>query len=399
MAGALEDQGAPQLIFRASLLFALAGCSADNADNPGGAPDAPASDNAGEGEGEPATVPDGGWAPDPPAAGGAVPLEQVHSLRAAATCEALAACHATSVISQRLGDDCAAGLEHQIRQLYGDAVDAAIAEGVVVYDAQAAWRCVQGTTIAPCNLFETEPACGEVYTGTVPVGGPCVLDLECEGAAWCDASTGCPGRCVEARSAGSGCTADRQCAGVASCRLGSCQDKLRLDDRCSSDGAECIGILSCSPAAPGQPATFCRNPFAGLEPGDTCRPAACQAGLYCRFAADQQHRCDTRNAEGQTCFHGSPNACTAGFVCDWDGGAPRPEIAGECKVAPTQGEVCWIDCAPGHVCLHLADGDPRGVCHAMRDNGEPCDRSDHCWSLTCDTAAGICRARAKACLP
>lgn len=353
-----------------------------------------------EGEGEAGRdIPEEGWAPDPAGDGGSIAVEDVHTLRADATCLGLTACHATSVIEQRLGADCTAALEHQIRQLYGDAVDEAIAEGRVLYDPDAAWRCVQGTLAAPCDLFETEPACGRVYAGLAALGEPCVLDLECEGAAWCDASDGCPGRCREARSPGSGCTADRQCSGLASCRLGSCQERRRIDDLCSPDGAECIGILSCSRAAPDHPATFCRNPFSGLGPGERCRPAGCQGGLYCRFSSDQDHRCDTRQGDGQTCFHGSPSACLAGLACDWDGLAPRPEVPGECKPAPTEGQMCWIDCAPGHVCVHDDPTDPRGECHVMRDNGQPCTRPEHCWSLTCDTGGGVCRARAQACLP
>ncbi len=321
-------------------------------------------------------------------------------MRAAATCDALAACDATAVIGQRLGADCAGGLEHQIRQIYGDVADAAVAEGRVVYDAEAAWRCVQGTLLAPCRLFETEPACGEVYTGTLLLGGDCEIDLECEGGAWCDASAGCLGKCRESRAPGSGCTADRQCGGLASCRLGSCLEKLRQEDRCSSDGAECIGLLSCSPPAMGVPATFCRNPFLGQAPGETCRPGGCEAGLYCRFAVSQEHTCATREREGETCFHGFPNACVPGFTCQWDGRAPSPEAAGTCKASPVEGEACWVDCAPGHACLRISDqADPRGTCHLLRDNGEPCETGRQCWSLTCDAIKGVCRARAQACLP
>ena len=386
------------------MAVALLGCNADDSadkdvdpENAEAGGDAPDGDDDVGGEGD--DIPDEGWAPEPPAEGGAIDIADIHRRRAEATCQALAHCQATGVIEQRHGADCAGGLEHQIRQLYGNAVDEAVAEGRVSYDPEAAWRCVRGTLVAPCNLFETEPSCGAVYVGTAAIGQPCVIDLECEGAAWCDATSECPGLCRQARSIGSGCTADRQCGGLASCRLGSCQEKLRLDDPCSSDGAQCVGLLSCSRAAVDRPATFCRNPFEGHEPGQSCRPAGCQAGLYCRFASDLDHRCDTQQREGETCFHGSPNACTSGLICDFEGLAPRPEVPGECKPAPVQGELCWVDCTPGHVCAHTEPGDPRGECQAMRDNGQECTTSEHCWSLTCDSTAGVCRARAKACLP
>ena len=392
MARARIGQGPAELSVRHVVVWALwLGCAP--------APGSTADVAEGEGEGESVadTIPDEGWAPPAPPGGAEIPLSDVHLARAAATCEALTRCGATAVIEERVGEDCVAGLEHQIRQLYGEAVAEAVNAGRVAYDGEAAWRCAQGTLWAPCRLFETEPSCAQVFEGLIPPGGACDIDLECAGPAWCDASAGCPGVCAPSGGHGSPCTADRHCAGLASCRLGTCQRKLSLGSRCSPDGAECLGLLTCGVVVPGKPARFCRNPFEGLDAGALCRPGGCGAGLYCRFAVDGAHRCVPRRPEGDPCFHGFPNACVSGRTCDWGAEEPRPELEGRCVASPTEGEACWVDCAPGHVCLHsdTLDGAP-GRCHVIRDNGQACDRDEQCWSLAC-APTGVCRARVRAC--
>lgn len=152
------------------------------------------------------------------------------------------------------------------------AESAGVVAGTVIYDADAAGRCVSDTRNATCgpslygDVFHLSSDCYLVYSGTRALGESCTDGSECDapprgqpdcssgicasgyeaaalGAAcdlgftdcidgYCDA-----GVCVAQRAAGSPCTDQGMCASLA-CAGGFCVPPLPVDSPCSF-GPEC----------------------------------------------------------------------------------------------------------------------------------------------------------------
>jgi hypothetical protein len=76
------------------------------------------------------------------------------------------------------------------------AVQAEVDAGKSVFDASSAAQCLAGITYGSCSTFWQNGAvfptvCDNVFTGTVPKGGACVVDEDCQGALACGTHNTC----------------------------------------------------------------------------------------------------------------------------------------------------------------------------------------------------------------
>src|SRR3954453_11596345 len=103
---------------------------------------------------------------------------------------------------------------------------AAIDKGTVKFDEDAAQDCVDEAKGGSCKfegVHSADDPCGKVFTGTIPTGGACEIDLECANNASCtqtdqncDRDTACcPGTCGAApkvaQAIGATCADSTEC--------------------------------------------------------------------------------------------------------------------------------------------------------------------------------------------
>lgn len=219
----------------------------------------------------------------------------------------------------------------------------------VTFDRRKAAECVDALRAGSCqsgDLFGAVAigACIQALHGTVPSGGSCVNDIECESSDCAvDASCAqqcCAGTCQPKWPAGDACAlfdydpATMCPAGSScSCLTGTCSCRPRV-----ADGERCYTSLDCadgSICAISNTGT-CQKPLAA---GSTCDPRvlyACDVGLGCDPATE---RCAAKLRVGERCTVEGMD-CVVFAEC----------VDSTCTALPGDGEVCSGRCALGYEC-------------------------------------------------
>ncbi|MDX2091703.1 MAG: hypothetical protein SFX73_27835 [Kofleriaceae bacterium] len=241
-------------------------------------------------------------------------------------------------------------------------------DGTIAYDEEAAEECRDYFADQDCQ-FEGftggDNPCEDVFTGTVPVGGACEIDLQCAN----------DGDCV---------AADPMCDPDTTCCPGICEASSEMISQmggaCNDDIHVCADNLWCQ-ADSNAPGT-CQPLVIGE--GSTCQDLfSCAAPLYCNidfFDPDAVGTCERPSPSGAACNPDDLVPCADDRdYCDPAGMT--------CIRARLPGEVCGdgIGCVGYASCLN-------GMCVAEGVIGSPCgDNTAECTGpLECIN--GTCQA-------
>ena len=190
--------------------------------------------------------------------------------------------------------------------------------------------------LAQCRIEDASSACQLIFTGSAPLGAPCVNGSACS-SGYCALGEALSGVCSEAREEA---------------------------PRHGQQGDACVG--SC-----GVPGSF-ECPDSGL-PSATGPATYCYAaeGLYCAFDPDaiESLTCQPYAALGASCELAT---CTPGAFCD-QGSCAAQQDSGPCGDTP---EICSVF----HYC------DPDGQCQPQKPNASPCVSGEECLSSSCGSA-------------
>lgn len=255
-----------------------------------------------------------------------------------------------------------------------DTIRTGIKNGTIKYDGDKAAECLDQLGGAGCTFdgFHETNACDGVFTGTVPAGGTCSIDLQCANqgdcqlAGNCDPDTQCcTGTCVAGTiesAIGGPCDDEiHECAVNAYCKPGTGQGPGTCAALVSGEGTACDALQACANPL------YCNINFQ-TDMGTCKKPAASNAAcsrMDLIPCADSRDYCDQtsltcvrRVAVGGTCSNTLPcvgfsscisGTCVAdiplGGACTADGGADCAGnldcISGTCQVPPT-GMVCTL---------------------------------------------------------
>lgn len=289
-------------------LVAMA-CGACGGSMPSGSPGGSGGDGGARGNGVP-SVPDGNE-----------PIESFEADKIAAQCATNVRCNQVASV-----DGCvAATLPILSPQLLAD-----VESGVISYDPQLGYRCIQLVLAQRCNGGADLESCHDAFTGTLPGGAACSLNAECE-------SDACSMTCAGTTST---------CCPPGSCLNGVEPRNMPLGAKCTS-GA-CGEGEFCDTTA-----DLCR---AKLGEGDSCKDGICQQGLVC---SNISANCVQPSPVGGTCdgdfCDGQTALCSAGATC---------------VAAPQPGDSCTGDyCDVALNCVN-------GICVAPGVIGQSCVGSD-----------------------
>ena len=234
-----------------------------------------------------------------------------------------------------------------------------VTAGKVIYDADAAARCIDGYASEGCTISDSDAAatqmhteaCRAVFTGTVADGGACLSGVEC-------ASQSC---------AVASCNA-------ATCCVGACQAQIAAGGDCSGSGAVCVDGTLCRSG--GNTAT-CVAPIAAGQPCAHSNVDVCAIGTTCiTDSATGTSSCGTAPAEGQPCPDG---------ICDADADSCDPATK-TCVRKVAVGGTCTSStgCVPYAACDLTSS-----TCVAMALAGASCVQDADCLvGLSCGN--GIC---------
>lgn len=268
------------------------------------------------------------------------------------------------------------------------------AMGALRYDGAAARRCLEALRAASC--LEAPPAaCAPVLSGTVPVGGACQIEGQCEGDAYCrfsDPETGyrCPGTCAARSGVGQRCFGD--------------------SSACSQAGAAAPVRCEYDPSLAGERYPFTCREQGGGDPaaeGEVCMDFSgssrlqrrCAQGLECRPREGDggvAYVCQGPAAQGEACSQ----RCRGDAVCEFDGrfftqrclGLVVRAREGETCVQGNQGgEICDVvqnlDCVAGR-CRRVGTGAEGSPCYSSRYGLDNCRAG-----LFCNGATMACERR------
>ncbi len=269
--------------------------------------------------------------------------------------------------------------------------------GRVVYDSQAAARCLEEVA-ATCSLeggFEISPACRDTFRGTAELGEDCSVTDECVPGSFCNAENVmdvCEGVCVARLPVGALCQDGNECArvegtGVASCRTNGSPDRVcvSLEIRTGlAEGALCGDLVSGGlQQAYGLCAAefFCDDPDRDdvgtctrpIAVGSPCVPGqqACEEGALC-LDLSSQPQCVAMTVVTTA---GSP-CDDQTLVCDYVAGLSCE--SGQCVAAAAGSCQEFFHCGPGEYCDGTSD-----LCAPLKANGVECQSSSECLSDTC----------------
>ena len=255
--------------------------------------------------------------------------------------------------------ECAA-FEHQGRETqfpplqFDERLPHAVSRGTVVYDADAAGRCIAAMNTRSCSWHDwSAVVCNEVFIGTAPARAPvsqafeCVIPLANGDDGTCDDAC-CTLTCAETTiildpdlpPEGSPCDGVSGCSYGLTCHRGRCTDPDRLGDSCIQPRADDHAYDYCADIA-----STCINGrcHRNGHVGDGCdgeRAPPCARGLVCDPATD---RCIGFLAAGAPCGYAHGGAlCNSGLACN-----PTTDT---CAALLSDAAPCEVDrqCASGH---------------------------------------------------
>ena len=238
-------------------------------------------------------------------------------------------------------------------------VVAGVKRGTIKYDGASARVCLDAIDTDCADPIEPA-ACDNVFRGTVPAGGACVIDGECVNRGRClepDTCTVacCVGTC-EAVGApiaiGGACDypfSSTPCVAGAFCGNRTCTARRPAGAACGSGPDECLDPAVClyRPDGSGETCTVIST-----EPGAACVPGAnFGCGRDDETCDATTSLCTKRAAPGGACQ--TYGDCVGYAYCD--------TAAGTCKARVALGQACdvstGVECVGGLIC-------PNGVCEA-----------------------------------
>lgn len=337
----------------------------------------------------------GGSSDDGGSGGKNVPIEDVPALYAGAACKAFESCFGPLYTIFLNGESCTANVSTTISDEL-PRLKQAIEDGKVVYDGTKVEACMAAIEAEACSNGEEPADCVAALDGTVPVGGDCQMDAECQGGGtYCKVDAACPGKCANKEQAGATCDRDDNCAAGLGCSESTSKCFVP-----AKEGEPCGGGGTAPDCGPG---TFCIGSedeakktgtcmdstaaFSGKQ-GDACffggKPA-CTEDLRCIVTGFDtstgtiQTKCDVPFASGAACKPAIPDACPADQYCN----ITSPPLDGTCTAKPGAGQPCGKGlgdtadvCAAGTRC----DG---GTCKARQHLGGQCQEDAVCYSENC----------------
>jgi hypothetical protein len=338
-------------------------------------------------------------------------VRELPAMYAAALCPEVEACLDPRSVEQVFGE---LGCEEWVAAQGEDgdipALQSAIDDGRVDYDASQVEPCLEELEGIGCDFASaralTRGVCEKIFTGTVAIDGACDVDEECEGQAFCQKGTTCPGRCTALLGPGDACAADDQCEDGLSCAKldqvcaeeGTCVAPVEEGSVCGGNvGGNCAAGLACIGAdeMTGAAGTCmgADDVFVGelgepcdLKTGVLCKsPLSCIVETFDAASGMLALVCAEGVGPGEPCKFGAPSQCPADQRCDAD--IVVGDVDGTCVPLPRAGEVCVMTaaspaCAPG---LHC-DGD--GRCHPLARLTHPCTCGADCASGHCELPEG-----------
>jgi hypothetical protein len=360
-------------------------------------------------DGTPASGGKGGGAGMTGGEGGApvtgVGLDELPDAYAAALCSVVERCGGVAYDLLTAYEDCKTLTAERLRQGGLDALAAAVDAGRVQYHPELVPACIDAIEARSCADLDQRgiDACEAAVHGTVPQGGTCELNEECEGSLICEIKDACPGTCVERYTAGIPCASDDECAdGLVCSQVTSHCVKPAGDGEACGGGveAQCDAGYLCagddkSKKMPGTCVSV-DSVTLGAE-GDSCDPTAlalCKSGLSCVLTgltgSTLSWQCQAPGGKGAVCGLGLPEDCASGEYCpltlvDVAAGS----FASKCIALPASGERCAnrpLGGMPECVAYARCAGD--GNCINLRNLGESCDADAVCYSGHC--AGGAC---------
>lgn len=290
---------------------------------------------------------------------GAIPPGEYHAALASAECDFAVKCE---TVEDRATCDAANILVNQAQQ----SLLAAIVDGSVSYDGEAAKRCVEFLKMQDCTFdgLHVDNPCDDVFKGTVASGGACFIDDQCANRGMCNQNDGncdtdvacCIGTCAGAltESPITGPCADNlhYCARDAYCRGTTCSALVATEGAACDSFVACADPMVCTGAASGT----CKTPpatgaacvrtdvLACADSRDYCDAstlkctrsappgASCANAVCVDYAKCIQNTCVADKKLGETCTTGAGVADCAGTL----------ECTGGTCTAPPAGKTCKL---------------------------------------------------------
>jgi hypothetical protein len=346
----------------------------------------------------------------PGAAGSAgvssVPLDQLASALAVATCANFDACFGPALRVFIHDENCQTLFTNVIEEQTVTPIRQSVASGTVSYDPLRAAECVNklvaGTRKSPPDCSQLNAlieGCKIALGNLAPAGQPCAQRFECQSGLLCRQDTGCPGTCSPFRQTGATCQQDAECdptlglycqksagdAGTdAGATAGTCQPYVALNASCAAQdqcvpGALCIGSV-------------CRRLTDVFTLAETLpcfnNGIMCNRGLACEWSGVpllSAASCVAQKQPLAACKLALPGDCPPDYYCD------TPNLlnaTGQCVAEPIENQPCAAAAeqsvnpqisAPCHAGLTCVGG----VCKPMRHLGEACEAAAQCYSGAC----------------
>jgi len=296
-----------------------------------------------------------------------LPLSQLESSAQQAACHLVVLCGDSP-------DQATCLASRQVTPHYYDTLTQDVASGKVVYDGAKARACFDAVNaVSSCHrtglsVFDLDPNCDGMFSGTVAVGGACFFPEECATGGTCqqndpscvNAATCCPGTCIAVPSpvaAGGACPAY---PGICASRI-CVVDSIANTETCQSPvgvGASCLGEIPCDSTLYCDPVSeTCREP---VGTGGACNPALTSPPSVSEDCDGVNDRCSATTsvctpllAVGSPCDP-STNGCVSYAICD--------ATTSTCVERPAVGAAC----------------DPTGA-------------GPSCLGGVCDATSGTCR--------
>lgn len=243
-----------------------------------------------------------------------------------------------------------------------------VEDGTIEYDEDKAGACADSFRDQACEFagLSGEPSpCDDVFTGTVPAGGACVVDLQCANSGDCIAT-------------------DPNCDPDAACCASTCVVRTEMVSQaggpCADDIHVCADDLYCRQVS--QTAAMC-EPLITQE-GTACETlSACANPMYCNldlFGSGRPATCKRPAASGTACDLEDLLPCVDNRdFCD--------PTSLTCVRGVAPGATCGmgVACVPYASCIDnacVADIARGGAC--VVEQGADCAGDLECISGTCE---------------